>query len=855
MFDKTTVRGLLAVVLLFSVCVAGRGQDIFVTNFNSSTIGEYTSSGGTVNPSLISGLSSPIGIAVGQNLFVANQGNGTIGEYTLSGGVVNASLVSGLNSPHGIAVLGSDLFVVNSGNGTVGEYTTSGAVVNATLISGLNNPYDISLSGSNVFVAFPDNGTIGEYTTSGAVVNASLISGLNNVTGIAVSGSNVFVANQGNGKIGEYTTSGGTVNASLISGLNSPTGIAVSGSNVFVTNFNAGTIGEYTTSGAVVHASLISALNSPWGIVVTSAPISGIWTNGAGGNWSVSGNWSGGNVPGLFEPINDTAAFGAASTSGTSVTVTLDTNPQVSAMTFSSTSSYLLQATGANTLTLGATSEVALVTVSAGSQTIAAPLILATSADFAPAAGTQLTISGAISGPGGLALTGAGTLIFSGTNSYTGGTTISAGTLALGNGGTAGSIAGGITNNATLLLNFAGNQHFANSVSGSGSIVVSGPGTVTLQMPLAPTQTVVNQGQLVVPAGVSVSGDLVIGSSGHCTNNGDMSNIGNFTNAGIFGGSAQVSGSFSNAPTGTVRIAPGQSLYLQGASPQSNAGLVQLIGTATAQAQFESAGPLTNAAGGTALITAQNATVNFDSGLTNQGSVAFSYGISNVSGNITNAPGSNITVAGGAGVTFYGDVAQNGTLVVSAVGSTHSSTVFLGAFSGSGGFTGGGDVFFEGDLRPSDPVEVTFGGNAFLEGSTNTVMQLAGPVAGSEYDQITVTGQLALAGDLDIVLLNGFQPQDGESFQLFDGQLSGSFSQLSLPTLSNGHSWDTTNLDTYGTISVVPEPSTLALFGVGAIGLVGYYLRRRTVRTAKSAAFGQMHKLFFYSALGVEQVE
>ena len=51
----------------------------------------------------------------------------------------------------------------------------------------------------------------------------------------------------------------------------------------------------------------------------------------------------------------------------------------------------------------------------------------------------------------------------------------------------------------------------------------------------------------MVAAGASLSGDLVIGSSGHCTNNGDMSNIGNFVNAGIFAGNPQVSGSFSTA--------------------------------------------------------------------------------------------------------------------------------------------------------------------------------------------------------------------------------------------------------------------------------------------------------------------
>lgn len=38
-------------------------------------------------------------------IFVANTGNGTIGEYTTSGATVNASLISDLNSPDGIAVV------------------------------------------------------------------------------------------------------------------------------------------------------------------------------------------------------------------------------------------------------------------------------------------------------------------------------------------------------------------------------------------------------------------------------------------------------------------------------------------------------------------------------------------------------------------------------------------------------------------------------------------------------------------------------------------------------------------------------------------------------------------------------
>jgi hypothetical protein len=41
----------------------------------------------------------------GESLFVANNFDGTIGEYTTSGATVNVSLISGLGSPFGIAVV------------------------------------------------------------------------------------------------------------------------------------------------------------------------------------------------------------------------------------------------------------------------------------------------------------------------------------------------------------------------------------------------------------------------------------------------------------------------------------------------------------------------------------------------------------------------------------------------------------------------------------------------------------------------------------------------------------------------------------------------------------------------------
>ena len=63
------------------------------------------------------------------------------------------------------------------------------------------------------------------------------------------------------------------------------------------------------------------------------------------------------------------------------------------------------------------------------------------------------TIGAVIDGASGLVKAGTGTLSLTGTNTYSGGTTISAGTLQVGNGGTTGSIVGDVIDNGALALN------------------------------------------------------------------------------------------------------------------------------------------------------------------------------------------------------------------------------------------------------------------------------------------------------------------------------------------------------------------------------------------------------------------
>ena len=95
----------------------------------------------------------------------------------------------------------------------------------------------------------------------------------------------------------------------------------------------------------------------------------------------------------------------------------------------------------------------------------------------------NFTISGAgsIAGVGTtLTKTGTSTLILATNNTYTGGTTISAGTLQIGNGATVGSITGNVVNNGTLAFNRSDSFAFSGNITGSGALRKSGGGTLTL---------------------------------------------------------------------------------------------------------------------------------------------------------------------------------------------------------------------------------------------------------------------------------------------------------------------------------------------------------------------------------------
>ncbi|ECB3935744.1 autotransporter outer membrane beta-barrel domain-containing protein, partial [Salmonella enterica subsp. enterica serovar Apapa] len=113
-----------------------------------------------------------------------------------------------------------------------------------------------------------------------------------------------------------------------------------------------------------------------------------------------------------------------------------------------------------------------------------------------------------IGGTGRVEKSGDDTLTLSGSNSYTGGTLISSGTLVANNVEALGT--GDVTDNATLELNTSGT--FDNVISGSGLVVKSGADTLTLS------------GANSYTGGTTISGGTLVASNVEALGSGDIDN-------------------------------------------------------------------------------------------------------------------------------------------------------------------------------------------------------------------------------------------------------------------------------------------------------------------------------------------
>ena len=398
----------------------------------------------------------------------------------------------------------------------------------------------------------------------------------------------------------------------------------------------------------------------------------------------------------------------------------------------------------------------------------------------------SLTVANAISGTGNLVQAGSGTTVLTAANTYAGTTTVSAGTLQIGAGGTVGTLgAGGVTNNATLGFNRSDAVTVANVIGGTGNLVQAGSGTLTLTgANTYAGNTTVSAGTLklgaagVVPSGtgkgnVIVNGTLDLNGLNQTVNglsgSGTVDSLGGgaltFTvgandAGGTFSGVIKNStgilsllktgsdtivlsgaNTFSGITTvsaGTLQIgAGGTSGALPGGNITNNATLsFKRSDAVTVANAIGGSGNLEQAGTGTLTLTGANAFA----GTTTVSAGTLRIGVANALPTTTKlslAAGSlldvdyNQTIAGffgasGAGATI--DVATSTTFGV-ALAVAATATDFAGAVTGNGTFAvtgaGGNTVTLNGPVAGT--VATTVGsGTTLVIGSGGSI---SGPVA------------------------------------------------------------------------------------------------------------------------------
>ncbi len=450
---------------------------------------------------------------------------------------------------------GSDLTISAGLTGTnAGTLTKSG---NGTL----------TLTGNNS--GFAGNVTVG--TNSGILAVGStngLGTGLMKFNGGTLTGNGSPLTISGNTY--QLQGSGGTIGGSSDLTLNgnwSDTGAA--NLNLAITNTGNTTLaGNFTISAAKTISTIVSTNLTMSGIL--SGAGSGLTKSGAGtltlsGTNTYTGNTTVTNGTlklGASNVIADTVNVIINAIAGATATFDLDGNSDTFAsLTFGGTTGTATStsnlSTGAGTLTLGGNLTYDATNHPLGS-TLSGKIDLGASRTFAIGdstnAATDLSVSANISGSGfTLTKTGTGTLALSGNNTYSGGTTVSAGVIAANSATALGTGVTTIDNTGTVAIPTAVKINSNFTVNSGGTL--TGTGTAAL-------------GGIVNGPGGTLAGTLTF-ASGSSLAPGSSPGLLNITGAVTFASGSRYTwelGAFSTATPGTnfdqVVIANGGSLSL-----------------------------------------------------------------------------------------------------------------------------------------------------------------------------------------------------------------------------------------------------------------------------------------------------
>lgn len=625
----------------------------------------------------------------------------------------------------------------NGGGGVFGTLAGSGGGGGSGVIfTGIGNAFTNVTSsivsggqgGATSPAFFPvGNGGSGGHGISGnelTVSNSGIISGGSGGTGGSISSNTGGRGGDGiNGTGLTITNNAGAAISGGNGGLGTGTGpvgaggSGISGSNVTIVNAGA-IIGGLDGSSAL----RANALTFTGGINRLELQA----------GWSLTGKVN------AFAGISNTLALGGAANSSFAVSnigsqflgfrsfeKTGSSTWSLTGTTFASTPWSILQGTlqissdralGFGTLTIANGATLATTTRFTSGRAI---MLNAGGGTFDVAPGTTLSMSGPIDGAGGLTKANGGTLVLSGANTYSGATTIAAGTLQLGNGGTSGSIVGDVLDNGTLAFNRSDTVTFPGVISGSGAVNQIGSGTTIL------TATNSYGGGTLLQSGMlSVSSDSNLGAaSGGLTFNG---------------GTLQVTGTNFTSTTRTINwggggfdIADPANAFTVNQTLDGNGALTKLgAGTLTLAGSNSYSGGTTVAGGTLSIYSDGNLGNGGTLALLNGTTLAFTQG-----GLYTHA----ITVAGDP--TF--DVAT-GQIV------TQSGAISDGASPGDVVKTGAGTLILTANNIYSGGTTVSAGtlqlGNGGTSGSILGDVVNNSTLAFNRSDVVTFTGNISGSG-------------------------------------------------------------------------------------------------------------
>jgi autotransporter-associated beta strand protein len=637
---------------------------------NSGTLGGITGSVTLTNGTIDLGGSTQTNGAL--NLSGGTLQNGTLNasSFSVTNGTISAALagggsltkagsgtvtLSGANSYSGGSTVSAG--ILNLGNTTAlgtGTVTiTGGTIVNSgSLVTLLGNNNAVNVNGTMTVNAWGTTSLgSGTVTMADGTQNMNVYGGTLNIGGVLAGSSNSTLSWYGGGTLGlnnsnsfsgtaivagnngtlSLNNTNALANAILNKGNNNTLAFGVAGTNTYniAGLFGAGAISlggnSLAITGTLTNGYYTGAIDGTGGLTLNSGTNSLAGTNTYSGGTVVNG--------GLVN-------FNSAGTMGTGGLTVNGGTVDLWARTFTNALSGL---TGGSIITGTMSNNGGTFSVQNG------------------------TISASLAGTSALNKSGAGTLVLTGSNSYTGGTAVNGGTLQFSRATSMGSGNILLANNAFLTFADSGVATLANNISvtnGTGTIANNSPGSMlTLSGMLAKAGTILSlKGG---SGGITVSG-AITGNTG--TPNSDLvidGGVTTFTGANSYNGPTYITnGAILNA-------------NVAGALPTSNGRSdVSIDGTSTLNlGAAQSVASLSGASGATVNLNYYGLTVGAGSGTT-----TFAGTISGVGG--LTKDGSSTQVLSGTSTYTGATTLNGGSLNLGTAGflnATTSVTVNSGA--------------------------------------------------------------------------------------------------------------------------------------------------------------------------------